>query len=155
MKRAVTTLGTLLLATSLQAADVEVVEPYARATAPGQMNSAAFMQLKNTGAATRLVSASSSASEVVELHTHQNDQGVMRMRQIEAIELPANETTTLAPGGLHIMLIGLPQALAAGSTIDLKLEFEDGDSRTLEVPVQMVMPGGMQHGQGQQHKAHH
>ncbi len=152
MKQAVVTLATLLLATNLQAADVEVVEPYARATAPGQMNSAAFMQLKNTGTATRVIGASSTAAEAVELHTHQNDQGVMRMRQIEAIDLPANETITLAPGGLHIMLIGLPQALAAGSTVDLKLEFEDGDSRTLEVPVQMVMPGGMQH--GQQHKAH-
>lgn len=146
MKRALATLTTLLLASSLQAADVDVVEPYARATAPGQMNSAAFMQLTNKGDATRLTGASSSAAEVVELHTHQHDQGVMRMRQVEAIDLPANETTTLAPGGLHIMLIGLPQPLAAGSSIELNLEFEDGDTRTLQVPVQMVMPGGMKHG---------
>jgi len=144
----------LLISSTVVAADVDVTNAYARATAPGQMNSAAFMQLVNKGEATQVISASSPAAKVVELHTHQHDQGVMRMRKIDAIELPANATTELAPGGLHIMLIGLPEALQEGTSIELTLNFDDGDTRTLEVPVQQVMPAGMQHGKSQGHKHH-
>ena len=141
----------LLLSSSVMAAEVEVQSPYARATAPGQMNSAAFMQLTNTGEPLKLVAASSPAAEVVELHTHTRDQGVMRMRRIDAIELPAGDTTELAPGGLHIMLIGLPEPLKEGSMIDLELTFDDGDSLEVEVPVKQVMPAGMQMKQGHGH----
>ena len=70
------------------AADVTVTEPYARAVAPGQPNSAIFMRLSNQGdSALQLVSASTPAAKVVELHTHTNDQGVMKMRRIDAIDL--------------------------------------------------------------------
>lgn len=140
----------LLLSSTVIAADVDVANAYARATAPGQMNSAAFMQLINKGEATRVVAASSPAAKVVELHTHQHDQGVMRMRKIDAIDLPASATTELAPGGLHIMLIGLRNALQENTNIELTLNFADGDTRTIEIPVQQVMPAGMQHG-----KPHH
>ncbi|MBP0050012.1 copper chaperone PCu(A)C [Marinobacterium sp. AK62] len=144
-------ISALLMSSSVMAAEVEVQSPYARATAPGQMNSAAFMQLNNTGEPLKLVAASSPAAEVVELHTHTQDQGVMRMRRIDAIELPAGGTTELAPGGLHIMLIGLPKPLKEGSMIDLELTFDDGDSLEVEVPVKQVMPAGMQMKQGHGH----
>lgn len=145
----------MLLSSAAMAADVAVEGPYARATAPGQPNSAVFMQINNQGEAARLVSASSSAAKVVELHTHTQDQGVMRMRQIEAIDLPANSQVELAPGGLHIMLIGLEAPLQDGSQIDMTLEFDDGTSAQLDVPVQMVMPAGMAHGEPMSHGKHH
>ena len=108
MKRLSTLLGTLVVSSSLWAADIEIQTPYARAVPPGQPNSAAFMQLINRGQeAVALIGARSEASRVVELHTHTQEQGVMRMRQIKRIELPAGERVDLQPGGLHLMLIGL------------------------------------------------
>lgn len=150
MTRFSTLLAVLSLGTSVAfAADVSIEQPFARATPPGQPNSAAFMQLSNKGEATALVAAHSSVANVVELHTHIHDEGVMRMRKIEQIELPAGATTLLEPGGLHVMLIDLKQPLQDGSRIDLTLEYADGSVQQIEVPVQMAMPAGMQM---QQHK---
>lgn len=149
MKKLLTLVTTgFLMSSAAMAADVNVESPYARATAPGQPNSAVFMHLHNQGDATTLVSAGSNAAKVVELHTHIHDQGVMRMRKIDGIELPANEQVELAPGGLHIMLIGLEAPLQVGNQINMTLEFDDGTRQQLEVPVQQVMPMGMQHGKG-------
>lgn len=145
MTRFSTLLAVLSLGTSVAfAADVSIEQPFARATPPGQPNSAAFMQLSNKGEATALVAAHSSVANVVELHTHIHDEGVMRMRKIEQIELPAGATTLLEPGGLHVMLIDLKQPLQDGSQIDLTLEYADGSEQQIEVPVQMAMPAGMQ-----------
>lgn len=145
MTRLPTLLTALCLSCSMAyAADISIEQPFARATAPGQPNSAAFMQLINKGEATALVAAKSSVADVVELHTHTNDGGVMRMRRIEQIELPAGDTTVLQPGGLHVMLIGLKQPLQEGSQIELTLEYADGSSQQVQVPIQMAMPAGMQ-----------
>lgn len=140
----------LLLASHIALADVNVESAYIRAVPPGQMNSAAFMQLKNQGADDiSLVAAKSQIAKNVELHTHIHDNGVMRMRQISEITLPAGEAVTLQPGGMHIMLIGLTQNLSAGENIKLSLEFSDGSTQALEVPVQAIMTmekaGSMMH----------
>ena len=128
--------------------DLHIHDAFARAVPPGQPNSAAFMTLHNHGTKdVRITSASSNVSEVTELHTHTEVDGVMQMRQIDAIEIPAGGMTELKPGGLHVMLIGLTQNLAEGDTVEVTLNFEDGSDRLLEVPVKHVMPM-MQH----QHK---
>lgn len=131
----------LLLASHFALADVNVESAYVRAVPPGQMNSAAFMQLKNEGSEDiSLVAAKSQVAKNVELHTHTQDNGVMRMRQISEISLPAGEAIKLQPGGMHIMLIGLTQNLTAGENISLSLEFSDGSQQALEVPVEGIMP---------------
>lgn len=130
------------------AADIEVTAPYARAVPPVVPNSAAFLTLKNAGTSDRqLVAASSNAAQTVELHTHINDGGVMRMRQVKAIDIPANGVTELKPGGMHIMLIGLHESLEAGDQIDLTLQFADGSSETLAIPVQDIRSGSDEHSQ--------
>jgi hypothetical protein len=85
-----------------------------------------------------LVGAESEAAQTVELHTHTHDNGVMRMRQIDRITVPANGHTELKPGGLHIMLIGPKQPLKAGQQIQLRLIFEDGSQKALTLPVQSL-----------------
>ncbi|MBT00202.1 MAG: copper chaperone PCu(A)C [Oceanospirillaceae bacterium] len=141
MKQLPLLLAALLSSTAVLAADVTIKEPYARAVPPGQPNSAIFLEIENRGNAIQLVGAESSAAQVVELHTHTQENGVMRMRRIDAIELPANTQVTLQPGGLHIMLIGLQQGLSEGEEIDLKLQFSDGDSAELTLPIRSVMAG--------------
>ncbi|CRI64771.1 conserved exported hypothetical protein, putative Copper metallochaperone [Thiocapsa sp. KS1] len=143
-----------LLATALltgvslaaQGADVSIGDPYARAVPPGQPNSAVFMSLENRSGQTQaLVGAESGVSEVVELHTHVEEDGMMRMRRIEKIEVPAGETVTLKPGGLHVMLIGLKQTLEPGDAVDLTLVFEDGSRMPVQAPVRRIEMQPMHH----------
>ena len=125
---------------SVLAADgVTFSDPYVRGVPPGQPNSAAFMQIDNKGKANRaLVGGSSPAAEAVELHTHTMDGGMMRMRQVDKIDLPAGETVSLQPGGLHVMLIGLKQKLVPGEEVELTLSFDDGSQVSLKAPVRKL-----------------
>lgn len=139
---------------ALTSQQIEIIEPYARAVTAAQTNSAVFMQLKNnTNTNFKIVNAKSNVSSVVELHTHINDNGVMRMRRIPVIELPAQSTVDLKPGGLHIMLINLYEALAVGTIVELEIEFEDGSKSIIDAPVKKVM--GMMHHKKMNKKAKH
>ncbi len=119
--------------------EVQVEGAYVRAVPPGQINSAAFMSLTNGGTADHaLVAAESDASKVVELHTHREEDGMMKMRRVDRIDLPAGATVELAPGGLHVMLIDLARELSPGHQVRITLVFEDASATPLEVPVKTV-----------------
>jgi len=131
----------------LYAQSVEVSGIYVREVPPNMPNSAAFMQLKNlTDTPLALVSAGSDAAKTVELHEHVNVDGMMQMRQIPKIDIPAQGTTMLQPGGLHVMLIGLTQKLKEGENVTITLNFSDGESVTLDAPVKKVAGMMMQKG---------
>jgi copper(I)-binding protein len=136
----------LLLSASLtQAADLKIEDAMARAVPPTAKMSAAFMTLTNNADTDlAVVSAESSVAKAVELHNNTMTDGKMKMRQVNQIDLPANQTTELKPGGQHVMLIGLTRALVEGETIDLKLNFSDGSSESMEIPIQQIKPM-MQH----------
>lgn len=120
-----------------KAGPIEVEHPWARATAGSVPNGAAYLVLTDHGSAPdRLVSASSPAAERAELHMHMMDNGVMKMRPVDAIEVTPGSSTTLAPGGLHIMLFGLREPLVKGKAFPLTLVFEKAGAVTVEVDVQ-------------------
>lgn len=122
------------------AADViDVSGFYARAAPPDQPNSAAFMTLTNNSENNHaLVAVKSPAAKVVELHTHTMDGGMMRMRPVEKIQIPAGGAVELQPGGLHVMLIGLDHQLMPGEDVQITLIYEDGSKATLQAPVRKV-----------------
>ncbi|HEB95968.1 MAG TPA: copper chaperone PCu(A)C [Sedimenticola thiotaurini] len=137
--------------------DVTVSGAYARAVPPGQPNSAAFMTLTNGSATDHvLLDAESPVAKVVELHTHLKKDGMMQMRRVDSIDLPAGKETRLQPGGYHVMLIGLKQQLMPEQQVAITLVFKDGSRTTVTAPVKklqmkMMKQGGgmnMQHGQG-------
>jgi copper(I)-binding protein len=136
-------LASLLLFSVAASADmaqqVDVNNPYARAAIQQQRNSATFMSMQSHGSEASLVGAQSPVAKIVELHTHINDKGVMRMRKIPKIDLPKDKMVTLQPGGLHIMLLGLNRDLKPGEEIEVTLQFADGSSKDLKVPVQKMM----------------
>ncbi|MBC7993150.1 MAG: copper chaperone PCu(A)C [Rhizobacter sp.] len=137
---ALATLG--LAATAAQAHSfklgaIEIGHPYARATAPGQPSGGGYLSLSNAGANDRLVSASAEVSKSVELHTMSMEGDVMRMRQVDAIEVPAGKKVELKPGGLHMMFIGLKAPLKQGDTFPLKLKFEKAGEVTVQVSVEV------------------
>ena len=109
--------------------------PWTRAAGPGGQG-AGFLTIRNTGAADRLLSASTPAAGRTELHTMLRDGDIMRMRQVEAIAVPANGAVSLAPGGLHIMLLGLTRPLVVGESVPLTLVFEQAGAVTLQLAVQ-------------------
>jgi hypothetical protein len=128
----------LALPTGAPAADsgLLVSDPYVRLMPPGSPNTAAFMSISNRSASDRrLLQAESPVARSVELHTHVDDHGVMRMRQIAAIDIPAGGRAELRSGGQHVMLIGLRQPLRQGERVPLTLRFDDGSSQQLAVPV--------------------
>ncbi len=139
--------------------DLKIDQSWARASAGPARNSAAFMMIHNGGDADRLVSAAGDVADRVELHTHLMEGNVMKMRQVEAIEVPAKGMAALQPGGFHVMLIGLHEALKEGDSFPLTLTFEKAGAVTIEVPVQAIgsmgpnsmnqgsmNQGGMKHG---------
>ena len=91
----------------------------------GMSNGAAYMLIRNSGAeADRLLKAESDVAETVELHTVVNDNGVMQMRPVDGIDVPAGGAAELKPGGFHVMLIGLKRDLKQGDRITLILQFQ-------------------------------
>jgi copper(I)-binding protein len=135
-------LGAMLLpwfAAALAGGALTVQDPYARAVPPGQPNSAVFMRVVNGGDAPRaLVGGKSEAAEVVELHTHTMEDGMMKMRRVERIEIPAKGAVSLEPGGLHVMLIGLKRNLAPDDSVALTLNLDDGSALHVQAPVREV-----------------
>lgn len=116
---------------------ITISDPWARATAPTAPAGAAYMTLSTAGEdSDRLIMATSPAATLVELHTVQLDgSGVMRMREVEAIDISPDAPTSLAPGGFHIMLIGLTEPLVQGEEFPLTLTFEGAGSVEISVPI--------------------
>lgn len=130
-------LGLLFAAPALAQEALKVEQPWARATAASAKNGAAYVRLVNGGPAVdRLLAAASPVAARAELHTHLNEDGVMKMRHVAAIELPPGATVTFAPSGLHVMLFGLTEPLRQGTTFPLTLTFEKAGSRTVTVTVE-------------------
>lgn len=123
-----------------QTATIQIDHPWARATT-GQTG-AIYMTIKNAGSADdRLVSAATPVAGEVQLHIEINDNGVMKMRPVPAIDVKPKGQTTLKPGGLHVMLIGLKQPLKQGESFPLTLSFEKAGK--LEVSVVVEKAGAM------------
>ncbi|MBC7906647.1 MAG: copper chaperone PCu(A)C [Rhodospirillaceae bacterium] len=129
---------------------LEIKSAWARATPPKAAAGGAFLSVTNTGAAAdTLLRASSDVAKTVELHTHLQQGEVMRMMAVDKIEVPPGQTVALAPGGLHIMLIGLKQPLAEGTSFPLELTFANAGKVTVTVDVKAI--GAMNSGAAMMH----
>ena len=121
------------------AKSVSVSDPYVRAVPAGQPNSAAFMTLHNSSLSHHaVVSAESPVAGIVELHTHIDDGGVMKMRQVNKIVVNPGSDTVLTPGSLHVMLMKLKKELKPGSNVSVTLVFDDGSRKEIQAPVKAM-----------------
>jgi periplasmic copper chaperone A len=111
---------------------VQVSGVWARATAPGQKVAGVFLEI-TASADARLVGARTPAASVAELHFMSMEGGVMRMREVEQIDLPQGATISLKPGGYHVMLFDLKRPLRPGESIPLTLTVLDRDNRATAV----------------------
>lgn len=117
-------------------AQVDVKDPWVRATVPAQTATGAFMELTAKEDA-RLVAARSPVARTVEIHEMKMEGGVMKMRAIPGLELPAGKAVALSPSGYHIMLMGLKGQVKAGDSVPLTLVVETkGGRQEIEVKAQ-------------------
>lgn len=116
-------------------AEVSVSDAWARATRPAQKVGAAYMTLESTEN-TNLVKVESPAAGTVEIHSMTMTDGVMKMRMLDNLELPAGEAVKLAPGGYHLMLFDLAKPLKDGETVEFTLHFKDSAGKTSTLKTQ-------------------
>ena len=133
MKRVVVSFAVLLSAFATQA-QVTVKDAWVRATVAQQKATGAFMQLQSSQDA-KLISAQSPVAGVVEVHEMAMDGGVMKMRAIPSLALPAGKAVDLKPGGYHVMLMDLKGQVKDGDTVPVTLvvEGKDGKSQNIEI----------------------
>ncbi|MBF0193671.1 MAG: copper chaperone PCu(A)C [Magnetococcales bacterium] len=134
---------------------IMVLKPWARASAGMAKAGAAFMLIKNhTIHNDKLISASANVSERTELHTHLNENGIMKMRKVEHINLPKYEQVALKPGGFHIMFINLNNPLKEGDKFPVALEFKKAGKIEVQVEVKTAGAMGDKHSMEGMHKMH-
>lgn len=117
--------------------DIQVRHPWSRATPPGAKVGVAYMEIRNRGGqADKLLAASTPIARAVEMHITQREGEVMKMRQVQAFEIPARERYALRPGGSHLMLVELKQPLEQGERFTMRLRFERAGELEIELEVQ-------------------
>ena len=118
-------LGLLLALLAAPAlAQVAVTNAWVRGTVPGQKGTGAFMQLTSAADMT-LIGVASPVAKIVEIHEMAVDGGMMRMRAVDKLALPAGKAIDLTPGGYHVMLMDLAQPLKEGDVVPVTLTFVD------------------------------
>lgn len=132
--------------------DLHVMQPWARASIGAGKTAAVYFTLGNHGPADRLIAAETPVARKTGLHGHEAQDGVMKMRPVEALEVPAGGHAELAPGGLHIMLMGLEAPLAEGDRFPLTLVFEKAGRVEVQIVVRSATAAaaGETHGHGTQ-----
>lgn len=140
MKHHAILLLVVLLTTACTKQALSVNEAYVRAPVADRDVTAAFMTIvNNSETANALQSASSPAAEKVELHQHTHSDGMMRMREVDSIDIAPQASVTLEPGGYHMMLIGIKPALREQENVELKLNFANDESITVAASVRSVL----------------
>lgn len=132
-------------------AQVKVDNAWARATVQGQKATGAFMKL-TAAQATQLVGVSTPVAGVAEIHEMKMDGGVMKMRGMPVLDLPANQAVELKPGSYHLMLMDLKAPLNKDTSVALTLIFKDAkgvqSQQQVTVPVTTGMPQAAMHEHG-------
>ena len=108
--------------------------PFARASAGKAKAGGGFMTIMNKGEADKLIAVSSGIAKRTELHTHIKDGDVMRMREVDHVDVP-NGMVELKPGSYHVMFMGLKQPLKEGQTVPVELTFEKAGKVSVDIKV--------------------
>lgn len=117
-------------------AEVKLSDAWVRASNPGQSVGAAYVTLSSAQDVT-LVYAETERAGTVEMHSMTMQNGVMKMRSIEELPVPAGKPVKLAPGGLHLMLFELPTPFKAGEQVKFRLCFKDKQGKITDQFVTM------------------
>lgn len=123
--------------------NLQVEHAVARPSFPGQPSGAAYLSIENKGKdADKLMSVSTPVAKSAQIHTMSMEGNVMKMREVEGIELkPSSKTVMQAGSGYHIMLVGLKHPLKVGDHFPLTLVFEKAGKLNVTVSVEEISSG--------------
>lgn len=142
--------GTRSHAEDISAGGLKISAAWARATPKGAPVGGGYLTITNTGtAADRLIGGTSDAATRFEIHDMSMDNGVMKMRPVDAgIEIKPGQTVELKPGGYHVMFVGLKKTFVQGDHVKAILKFEKAGDVPVDFSVEGIgaQTGGMQHG---------
>jgi copper(I)-binding protein len=126
----------LLAAGGALAGELTVTSAWARATPPGAGMGAIYLVIENGSTRSdRLLKLKTSSAAIAEVHRSEIVDGIARMREVPVLHVASGEKVEFAPGGLHVMLMGLRKPLVAGKTFVLELVFEVAGPRQVTVTV--------------------
>ncbi|MGV6858245.1 MAG: copper chaperone PCu(A)C [bacterium] len=118
------------------ASEVTVTDAWVRAVPPITKMTAGYLQLKNTGSKEHmLIAAESQLSGAIELHSHEEVDGMMQMRMIPHVHLPPGKNVALKPGGMHLMMFRLTRPTQRGTTATITLTFSDGSTQNITAEI--------------------
>jgi copper(I)-binding protein len=128
-----------LLSSSVYAQKLSFSKERVRFLPPSVKTTAAFMDIKNlTDSEIVIVKASSKVSNVTELHNHFKVDGMMKMREVPSINIPAKGVKNLKPGSFHVMLIDLKKPLKMGQEVLITFTLDDGSTVDVKAPVKKM-----------------
>lgn len=140
----------LVASAAMSGPGLEITDAWVRALPPGQPATAAYLTVTNPGAeAVTVEAASADRAKRVEMHDTREVDGMLRMRQQASVTIPAGGELRFAPGGLHLMLLGLEQMPREGESVRLCLH--SGDTRHC---TQATVRRDAEPGDGHQHHQH-
>ena len=117
--------GAASLAQEFTLGNLSIMRPWSRELPPVAPNGAAYFRIENRGTeADRIVSAHTPVAERAEIHTHEMDGAMMKMRHVHSVDVPAGGSVAFEPEGLHVMLLGLKEPLVGGKSFPITLVFE-------------------------------
>ena len=120
---------------------IETGDAWARATVAGQKSTAAYLTIRNDGGGDSLLAVSTPVGNA-SVHSTSIDNGVMRMRPIEALKVPSDSALALRPGATHVMISGLNQPLEVGQGVPLELDFRRSGKRRVTATVRAAGTDG-------------
>jgi len=123
---------------AIQGEGIQVSDAWARPGAEGRMSAAYFLVSNFNVEDDKLLSVDTDVARTAEVHeSYEREEGMMGMREVPQLNLPAQSTVRFEQGGLHVMLMDLTQQLSDGDMFKLTLAFEKADSVTVDVPVRL------------------
>lgn len=137
--------------------DLHITHPWSKQVPPTSAVAAAFLDVMNHGNEDdTLLSAESPIAGKTELHAHIHEDGMMKMREVDNIDIPANGTRTLKPGSYHIMFFDLKQVPSLGDRFPVTLHFAKAGSIEIEVAVEKATfkPAGQDDKKEMAHAGH-
>ena len=126
---------------------VTVADAWCRAAPAGAPTGGCYVTLTASGD-DKLVAVETTAAERAEIHSMDMTDGVMRMRKLDDLALPAGKAVMLSPGAEHLMIIAPKATLAEGGVVPLTFKFAKGPVQSVEAPIRAAaeMDHGMDHG---------
>ena len=119
--------------------EIGIRHPWSRATPPGANVAAGYMEIRNSGKTPdRLITAATPAAQRIKIHRSVREGEILKMQEVEALDIPPRQRIELRPAGSHLMIIGLKKPFAKGERIPLTLRFEKAGELQVELEVQAL-----------------